>query len=77
MEGKELRKQRETLGLSQQELGDLLAVPQNTISRWELGKARILHPRILALAMRCLAAELQERQRHPAWYNPGELQDER
>jgi transcriptional regulator with XRE-family HTH domain len=61
MDGAELRKQREALGLSQQELGDLLAVPQNTISRWELGKARILHPRILALALRCLAQDLRER----------------
>lgn len=61
MDGTDLRKMRDAMHLSQQELGELLDVPQNTISRWELGKARILHPRILALALRCLAVELRER----------------
>lgn len=51
MDGQELRRIRRQLKLSQKQLGDLLGVPQGTISRWETGAARILHPRMMHWAL--------------------------
>lgn len=47
----ELRATRARLGLSLAALAALLDVPINTLSRWELGRMSIRHPRILALAL--------------------------
>jgi transcriptional regulator with XRE-family HTH domain len=54
MDGQELRRRREALGLSQADLGRLLGVMQNTVSRWELGLVVIRHPKILALALEAI-----------------------
>jgi transcriptional regulator with XRE-family HTH domain len=53
----DLRRRRLALGFSQAELGRRLDVPQNTISRWELGKLEIERPAMLDLALRALEAE--------------------
>lgn len=57
MDGYELRRRREALGWSQEKLAGLLAVPQATISRWEAGKHKIEHARMLELALRTLERE--------------------
>jgi transcriptional regulator with XRE-family HTH domain len=54
MDGQTLRQKREALGLSQADLGRLLGVMQNTVSRWELGLVVIRHPKILALALEAI-----------------------
>lgn len=59
MDGEELRRRRRALGMSQAELGEHLDVPQNTMSRWELGAVRIERPRMLALALRALERETE------------------
>lgn len=51
MTGEELRRRRRALGLNQTELGELLGLTQNTISRWEKGAAVIGHPKLLAWAL--------------------------
>lgn len=53
----DLRRRRRALGMSQAELGLRLDVPQNTISRWELGTLKIERPAMLDLALRALEAE--------------------
>lgn len=60
MNSEELRRERKRLGLSQQELADLLDVQQRTISEWERGKVTIRHETILARALRDVARELAE-----------------
>ena len=52
--GAELKHQRETLGLSQAELGRQLAVAPNTIARWERGELKVEHPGMLLLALNAL-----------------------
>jgi transcriptional regulator with XRE-family HTH domain len=59
MDGETLRRRRQSLGLSQEKMSRVLAVPQATISRWESGKHRIEHAAILDLAL--WALETQER----------------
>lgn len=49
MTGEELKRRRRQLGLSQTGLAALLGIPQNTISRWEVGKIAIGEPRSLWL----------------------------
>ncbi len=44
-------------GLSQDELATLLGVGKGTVARWEQGAMDIGHPRLLALALRCLVGE--------------------
>jgi transcriptional regulator with XRE-family HTH domain len=56
MDGQELRRIRRQLKLSQKELAELFGVPQGTISRWETGAARILHPKMMRWALRGIAA---------------------
>jgi transcriptional regulator with XRE-family HTH domain len=53
----DLRRRRLALGFSQAELGRRLDVPQNTISRWELGTLKIERPSMLDLALRALESE--------------------
>lgn len=52
-----LRETREALGWSQSRLGDELAVPKNTIAKWERREQRIAHPTILLLALDALKAK--------------------
>src|SRR4029079_6773326 len=53
--GAEIKRQREALGLSQTQLGRCLAVAPNTIARWERGELKIEHPRMLSLALNALS----------------------
>jgi predicted transcriptional regulator len=41
----ELKRRRKQLGLSQTALSALIGIPQNTISRWEIGAIPIGEPR--------------------------------
>jgi DNA-binding transcriptional regulator YiaG len=52
--GAELKRQREALGLSQVQLGRHLAVAANTIARWERGELKVEHPGMLSLALEAL-----------------------
>jgi transcriptional regulator with XRE-family HTH domain len=61
----DLRRRRIALGLSQAELGARLDVPQNTISRWEIGRLPIERPSMLDLALRALETEPRRRRRTP------------
>jgi predicted ATPase/DNA-binding CsgD family transcriptional regulator/DNA-binding XRE family transcriptional regulator len=46
-----LARRRRALGLSQQELGNVLGVPRNTVARWERGDVRIARPEWLTMAL--------------------------
>ena len=50
----EIRRRRLALGLSQDELGELLSVAQNTIARWERDELEPEHPGMLKLAFDAL-----------------------
>ena len=54
IDGANLKRDREALGLSQAELGRKLSVSSNTIARWERGELRIEHPAMLQLAITAL-----------------------
>jgi transcriptional regulator with XRE-family HTH domain len=54
--GRELRRQRLLLGLTQKQLAETLGVARNTICRWELGFLPSV-PKYVSLAMRALLAE--------------------
>ena len=45
MTPEELKQRRQMLGLTQTELSALIGIPQNTISRWEIGRIPIGEPR--------------------------------
>lgn len=49
MGGKELKQKRESLGLTQTELADILGVKMNTVYRWESGILAV--PKSIELAM--------------------------
>ena len=49
MEGKELKKKRENLGLTQSALAEMLEVKPNTIARWENGVLSV--PKTVELAI--------------------------
>jgi transcriptional regulator with XRE-family HTH domain len=55
--GRELRKQRLLLGLTQNELAMKLGVARNTVCRWELGFLPAV-PKYVPLAMKGLSAEV-------------------
>jgi DNA-binding XRE family transcriptional regulator/uncharacterized protein YuzE len=52
--GEDLRALREQLGMSQQELGEALDIPRNTIARWERGELQMEKTRLLELALTAL-----------------------
>jgi len=55
--GKALREIRNQLGLTQQELADLLETSLNTISRWEIGAMAIRSPGAIRLALKYLQGQ--------------------
>lgn len=54
LDGDNLRRQREQLGMSQVELARQLSVSPNTVARWERGELKIEHPGMLQLALASL-----------------------
>ena len=52
--GADLRRLRDQLGLTQQELAELFDIPRNTIARWERDEIAIEKKRMLSLALRAL-----------------------
>jgi transcriptional regulator with XRE-family HTH domain/uncharacterized protein YuzE len=54
--GADLRTFRDSMGMTQQELGEALGVPRNTIARWERDDMPIEKPQLLSLALRGLVA---------------------
>ena len=54
LDGTNLRRERERIGLSQVELARRLSVSANTIARWERGELNIEHPGMLQLALASL-----------------------
>lgn len=50
VDGKELKTRRETLGMTQGDLADLMGVTTPAISRWEAGKRRLPKMAVLLLA---------------------------
>ena len=45
---------RTAMGWSQRELAEALGLPTGTVARWETGKLKIQHRRMLELALRAL-----------------------
>lgn len=67
----DLRAARYLLGLSQRVLAKELGVAQATLSRWETGKHKIEHGRMLSLALYQLADTLGVRSIPPDdWEDP-------
>lgn len=58
MDAERLRAERKRLGLTQQQLADLLDVRQRTISEWEREEVTIRHQQILALALEAIASRM-------------------
>lgn len=54
MTPEELRERRTALGLTQEQLGDLIGKPRNTITRWESGSLAIRDQALLSLALEAL-----------------------
>lgn len=61
MTGNELKQRRQKLGLTQTDLANLWEVPQSTISRWESGKHKIEHAKILDEALKNLEKEYESK----------------
>jgi transcriptional regulator with XRE-family HTH domain len=59
MTGKDIKREREKLGLSQAALAKLLGVAENTVWRWEVGQ-RKPHPVVLK-AIQTVLAEVREK----------------
>lgn len=55
MEGKELKKIRKELNLTQTELADILGVKMNTVYRWESGILDV--PKYIELAMQTVKSQ--------------------
>lgn len=55
MDGEELKKRRNDLGMTQAELADLLGVKPNTVARWENGVLPV--PAYLPLALQTIERE--------------------
>lgn len=58
MEGKDLKKLREDLGLTQAGLAEILEVKPNTVARWENGVLAV--PKTVELAMPTIKANLNK-----------------
>lgn len=59
MKPKELKLERERLGLTQSELADLLFTPYQTYTNWECGRRRI--PGILLVALKAVRFEIESK----------------
>jgi len=59
--GADLRKFRERLGLTQEQLGELIDIPRNTIARWEREELPIARVRQLELALSAILRPEVER----------------
>jgi transcriptional regulator with XRE-family HTH domain len=46
MKGKELRRIRQRMGLTQKQLGEKLGVAENTVARWERDEMKISEPAV-------------------------------
>lgn len=65
-DGDELRRVRvDVLDMSQSELGHVLGVPVETISRWELGVLNMRHPTIVALALSAVTSHEAKKRPSP------------
>jgi DNA-binding transcriptional regulator YiaG len=58
MGGKELKKMRESLGLTQVKLAEILGIRSNTVARWENGV--LIVPKTVELAMRTVKADIEK-----------------
>lgn len=56
MDGKELKKYREKLNLTQEQLAEKLKVTKKTIERWESGESKF--PKYLELVLKTIEREL-------------------
>ncbi|MBV9601660.1 MAG: helix-turn-helix domain-containing protein [Chloroflexi bacterium] len=61
MRPRHLRERRQSLGLSQADLGRTLGVARNTVARWERGELEIRHPELVSLALDRLARQPETR----------------
>lgn len=59
MTGKQLRRKRNQMSMTQAELAKLLGVARNTVARWERGEMSV--PKFLHLALKSVDAELAAR----------------
>lgn len=57
--GASIRTKRQSLGLTQADLAELLEVSANTVARWERGEVCPQHPRVLEYALDMLMAQLR------------------
>lgn len=64
MTGKEIQQLRKILGITGDELAELLGVTGNTVRRWECGARQAKGPAVTIL--RELCAKAQEEKRQPA-----------
>jgi transcriptional regulator with XRE-family HTH domain len=58
MTGKQLRERRKAMGLTQEQLADILGVSPNTIARWERGEMKI--PSFLSLAIETIERKAKD-----------------
>lgn len=63
MEGSELKQKRESLGLTQTGLADILGVKMNTVYRWESGILAV--PKSIVLAMETVENRIQQSNKNP------------
>jgi transcriptional regulator with XRE-family HTH domain len=54
MDGKEIRRRRKLLGMSQEALANALGVSRNTVARWENLKMRLEHEKLVEIALEYL-----------------------
>lgn len=60
MSGEEFRKLRQAMGLSQEELGELIDVSARGVRRWENGEVDI--PKVAELGLRYLAEKKRKKE---------------
>jgi transcriptional regulator with XRE-family HTH domain len=54
MDGKEIRRKRKMLGMSQEALAAALGVSRNTVARWENLKMKVEHGKLIEIALNYL-----------------------